>query len=103
MDQDQAYKTIYKEAVRLQFKFRDSLDDNSQSAARSLENEIQKLVDEIEVKRNPRGLDDRVKSIQRQLKNIDQDESPVMEEKEADSLHNEYEHLRMDLRKLPGY
>lgn len=97
------YQAAHRQAVNLQFKFRDHLDDKSQPMARTLENEIQRVVDEFEKETNPRSIEDRIKQLQQLLKDVDRSEPKVMDNRHADSLHQEFEHLRMSLRKFDNF
>lgn len=91
-------ENIYKQAVAMQFKFRDYLDDGRHPVAKQLQTEIQRLVDEIEMKKNPRSLEDRLKSIIRQLAAADG--TPVMSNHHVDDLRDRCEDLQQSLRKL---
>ncbi len=100
---NEQYRAIHKQAVDLQFRFRDCVKDTNQSTGRSLESQVQKLVDSIEAQANPRSLEDQIKQIQRQLKDLDQSDPPVIDNNRAEGLHDDYERLRMDLRELDNY
>ncbi len=89
---------IYKQATQLQFKLRDYLDQPNHAAATQLSNEVQRLTDEIESKKNPRSLEDRVKTIIRQLEVAER--AQVLDDNHADDLRDRCEDLRQDLRKL---
>jgi len=89
---------IYKQAVALQFKFRDFRDDRSHPLNRQLETEFQRLVDEIEMQKNPRSLEDRVKQLIRVLEGVDG--SPAISNHHVDELKDRCENIRDDLRKL---
>ena len=100
---DSQYKTARQQAVNLQYKFRDSLDDKSQPMARTLESEIQRIVDDFEVKKNPRSIDDRIKQLQRQLRDVDRGDPPVMDNRHAEHLYDSFEDLRLSLRDFDNY
>lgn len=89
---------IYKQAIALQFKFRDYRDDKNHPLSRQLETEIQRLTDEIENQKNPRSLEDRVKQIIRLLESADG--TPAMSNNHVDDLKDRSEAIRDDLRKL---
>lgn len=97
------YKAAQSQAGSLQLKFRDSLDDKSSPLARSLESEIQAVVDDLQVERNPRGIEDRIKQVQRLLKDTQHAETPIISPDAMNFLHERFEALRMELRKLPNY
>lgn len=100
---DQTYAPIYKQAVNLQNQFRDWLDDSNQPAARSLTNDIQRLVDEIESSKNPHSLEDRIRQIQRQLQDVQRQTPPCIGHGHSESLCDSFEQVRMSLRQLPNY
>lgn len=89
-------KDVYKQVIAHQFKFRDYLDDPSHPYAIRLKNDIQRLVDEIEIKKNARSLEDRVKSIIRQLE--DAEGSPIMDNHHLRDLQSRFESVRGDIR-----
>lgn len=89
---------IYKEIVNFQHKCRDYTDDKSSNTARTLEQEVQRLEDEAQVKRNPRSLEDRVKSVVHILEQAAEEE--VMTSAHADELIDRCEDFRKDLQKL---
>ena len=100
---DPFYHPIYEQAKSLQYKFHDVVNDAHHPAANILRNEIHKLVEDIEVKKNPRTIEDRLKIIQRQLKEVEHQSHPVMHYEHADYLHTSYEHMRQNLRKFDNY
>ena len=61
---------LYKEVLAFQRRCRDYLDEPSASLARSLTNEVQKLEDEVQVKKNARSVENRVKSVARILEDM---------------------------------
>ena len=89
---------IYKQAIDLQFKFRDYRDEKSHPVSLQLERQIQRLTDDIESQKNPRSLEDLVKQIIRILSEADG--SGVMDNRHIDDLKDRCENIRDDLRKL---
>lgn len=89
---------IYKQAVAMQLKFRDYRDDRNHTLNRQLENEFQRLVDEIEMQKNPRSLEDRVKRLIGVLNSVDG--SPAISNRDVDELKDRCENIRDSLRKL---
>lgn len=89
---------VYKEIVSLQHRCRDYIDDPASSAARSLEQEVQRLEDEAQVQKNPRSLEDRVKNIIRLLRQAGDEKA--MSPHHADELIDRCEDLRRELQKL---
>lgn len=97
------YKSAHQQAVNLQFRFRDCIEDKDHPAARELESEIQKVVNDLEAQVNPRSVEDLITRVQQQLKNLDQNNPPVMDNTKAEGLHDDYERLRMDIREMDNY
>lgn len=89
-------KEIYKQVIAHQFKFKDYLDDPAHPIAARLRTDIQRLVDEIEIQKNARTLEDRVKAIIRQLE--DAEGSSVMDNHHLRDLLDRFEAVRTDLR-----
>lgn len=89
---------IYQRIVSLQRNFRSYVDQPQAPAARSLEAEIQRLEDEAQVGKNPRSLEDRIKGIIRQLKNVN--DSAVIDDRHANDLRDQLEEIRSALRSI---
>jgi hypothetical protein len=100
---DQQYKNALKVAESLEFKIKDYLDDKSHNTAQTLTEEARQLVDDLEVKKNPRSVEGRVKSIMQTLKSVRGFASVVMDPDHAEHLYREYEKLMMSLRKFDNY
>lgn len=100
---DAQYKVARDEAVGLQFKFRDSLEDKGLPLARSLESEIQRVVDDLQTERNPRTIDGQVKQVQRLLKDTQHADPLVMSAQDMNFLHERFEAFRMSLRKFDNF
>jgi hypothetical protein len=88
----------YKQAVQLQFKMHDYFDDAGHQLAQQLKKMVQQVVDEIEMKKNPRSLEDRVKGVIRHLESLEG--SSVMSNHHIDDLRDRCEDMRQALRKL---
>lgn len=91
---------IYKQALDVQHKLRDYLDMDDDPAARQLTSDVQRLTDEIEMQKNPRTVEDRVKNIIRQLESLN---GAVMSADHTDDLRDRCLDMCQDLRKLTGY
>lgn len=99
-DNDQFYHPIYAQAKDLQNKFHDMLGSGSHPAAGALQHEIRDLVEDIEVRKNPLTIENRVKSIQNQLKQIERQGHTFMNYDHANYLHHSYEQMRGEIRRL---
>lgn len=100
---NEQYKEALKHAENLEHKLKDLIDNKQHSISQSLLSEAKRLVDELENKKNPRSLEDRVKSIMTLLHHADQEGEAVMDHRHSQSLHHEYEHFMMSLRKFDNY
>jgi len=89
---------IYQQIVNLQRNFRSYADQPQAAAARSLETEIQRLEDEAQVRKNPRSLEDRIKSIIRQLDALN--DPKVIDDHHVNDLRSQLENISAALRSL---
>lgn len=89
---------LYQEIVSFQRRCNDFTDNKEHSLARTLQQEVQRLEDEAQVRKNPRSLDDRVKRIMGLLEETE--EHQVMSHAHADELIDHCEEFRKELRKL---
>ncbi|HSX29660.1 MAG TPA: hypothetical protein VLE73_03815, partial [Candidatus Saccharimonadales bacterium] len=64
---DPVYDPVYKQARDLQFQVHDSIDNQNHPSAMVLKNEMQHLVDELEQRKNPRDIENRIKAIQHSM------------------------------------
>ena len=97
---DQFYHPIYAQAKDLQYKFHDIVGNADHPMAHTLRNEIHDLVEDIEVRKNPLTIEQRVKTIQNQLKQIEHQGHSFMNYDHANYLHHSYERMRSDIRRL---
>ena len=102
MSIDPAYQQMHNKALQLQYNFQDLLDETNPTAS-LLHREAKHLVDEIEMQKNPRDLESRIKLIQSQLKQVEHQGKPMMSVDHANSIHQNYEHMRQEIRNLPHY
>ncbi len=89
---------VYKAAQNLQFKLRDYLDDPNSGASQNLTKEVQRLIDEIEMKRPPMAIVQRAESVMRMI-NIARD-AQSMDHSHADDLYDRAEDIRQNSRAL---
>lgn len=89
---------LYKEIVTFQSRVNDQIDDHSHAIAKNLKQEIQRLEDEAQVRKNPRSLENRVKQIIRILEQAGHAE--VMSHNHVHHFIEECEQFRRKLQKL---
>jgi hypothetical protein len=90
---------LRKAVINMQFKIKDLMDEPNDSAAGRLNNEVQGLEDDLQVKKNARTIEDRVKRIINLLEG-DARRAPIMNIEHLQMLQKWFEDLRDDLRKL---
>lgn len=98
MSQD--YKDLRSQADRIFYRFNDVLDDRG--AAGSLASEVRNVVEDFDMQKAPRSVEDRIKRLVEQLKRV-RSEGKIMDAGDADDLIDRYEELREQLRRLPNY
>ncbi len=89
---------LHKDIINLQRSFRDKLDDRNHSGAKELDNAIQRLEDDIQVKKNPRSVEDQIKRVIQQLSNADG--KGFMDNPDLDDFKDRFEDMRRDVQKL---
>jgi len=89
---------LYKEVLAFQRRCRDYLDEPSASLARSLTSEVQKFEDEVQVKKNARSVENRVKSVMRILE--DMRGGSEMSVSHVDELIRQCEDFQSALRRM---
>jgi hypothetical protein len=88
---------IYKQVIELQNKFRGYIDQPNSLMGVNLRNEIQRLEDDVQTKKNKGSLEARAKGIVKLLDNAD---SSVMDDNHIDDLRDRCLDLIQDIRKL---
>ena len=103
--EDQQYHDLFDQATRMQYKFHDYTAGQAshQPMARALQNEIHQLVQDISTERSPRSIEDRIKTIQRQLEQTKHVSEPFMNFNNHDDMHDNFEDMRNDVRKFTHY
>ena len=89
---------LHREALAFQSKLQGYIDDHSHNIAQSLKREAQTFEDEVQVNKNPRSIEDRVKNIIRLLEQARDQE--VISHGDATELIRNCEDFREKLRKL---
>lgn len=89
---------LHRDIISLQRNFRDRLDDRSHQGARELDTAIQRLEDDIQVKKNPRSIEDQIKRVIQLLNNADG--KGFMDDRDIDDFKDRFEVMRRDVQKL---
>ena len=100
---DPNYKEYHKQALDLQYKFHDVVDNHADPRMQSLQREVHALVEDIESNKNPRHVEDRLKVIDHQLLEARSAGGQLMSYGDIDGLHHSYQHLRENIRRMPNY
>lgn len=91
---------IHKSVLRFENKLKSSVDNWDNGVAQSLKSNIQRLIDEIEMQKNPRTLEERLKSLRQQIQNLSGD--GIMDYAHQDELIDEVDNLIQAIRKVEG-
>ncbi len=100
---DTQYKTAHKQAEMLKNKALDLLDDKEHSHARELISSAQEIMTNLQVKLNPRSVEDKIKRLVRHLEEMKQAGDAVMDFQHLDFLKRHYEELGRDMRQFDNY
>jgi hypothetical protein len=99
---DPSYQALHARARELQYNFQDILGHGNPTAD-LLHREARELVDDIEKSKNPRDLENRIKIIQNQMKQIEHRGQNLMSYDHANAIHHNYETMRQDIRRFHNY
>ena len=106
MELDDQYNPAHKQAVALQDKFHDYVglrQMHYDPRATLLQHEIHHLVGEIEGRKDPRTIEHRIKTIERELQENRLHENPIMHYDHINELHGHYRDLREQVRRFSNY
>ena len=98
------YQSLYDRSRGLQDQFHNTLGDNQYNPmAQVLRTEIHNLTDDLEMKKAPRDIESRIQTIQRSFLEMQNNGTAPINAEHAAGFHTDYEHMRMDVRRLPHY
>ena len=100
---DPTYQPFYNQARQLQFQLHDALGNAEHPAAHAMRTEMQHLVDDLEVHKNPRDIENRIKTLQRQMLEVRSQNHSFMNYEHADHFHDNFDRMRQDVRRLSTY
>jgi len=98
---DPNYQELRRQADRLFHRFNDCVDDKN--VTRQLQEELRDVVEDLESNKKPRSVEDRIKRVLQELEELKDGDGQSIDYADIDELHDGYEELRADLRKLPNY
>lgn len=100
---DAHYEPYWHQAMQLKHQTQDVINDHGHPTAMVLHHETNQLVEDIEMHRQPRAIEDRIKQIQRQLIEARAQGDQVINYDHNQHLHHNYEQMRNSVRRLPHY
>lgn len=100
---DPSYQPIYKRAIELQNQVHDAMGDPNHPSAFALRQEIQHLADDLEVRKNPHDIEDRIKTIQHTMLQARNQPHSFINVEHADYFHHSYEQMRLNVRRFHDY
>lgn len=103
MSLDPSYQPLYHQVRDLQFQVHDALDNPNHPSATVLRNEMQHLMDDIEVRRSPRDIENRIKTIQHSMLEARSQPHSFMDSSHADHFHRTFEQMRLGMRHFSDY
>jgi hypothetical protein len=103
MSIDPQYQPLYNQHRDLRYQVQDALDDPNHPSAHLLHNEMQHLEDELEQRKNPRDIENRIKTIQHTLLEARSQPHSFMSFEHADHFHRTYEDMRRSVREFHNY
>lgn len=89
---------LYKQILAFQHRSNDYIDDPTHHVATSLKQAVQRLEDDVQVKKNPHSVEGQIKRVLQLLEKASEDS--VMSHHHADELIKQCEEFIQDLRKL---
>ena len=96
------YQPIYNQAKDLQYKFHDFLGQTNPTA-HVLHSEMKSLVNDIELGKNPRDIENRIRVVQNQMAQVQHQGQPLMSYEHADYFHHNFEQMRQQVRHFGNY
>jgi hypothetical protein len=100
---DPTYQPFYNRARQLQNQLHDALGTTEHPTAFAMRQEMQHLVDDLEVRKNPRDIENRIKTLQRQMLEARNQGAHLMTYEHTDHFHDSYEQMRQDVRRMNSY
>lgn len=97
------YEPFLHQVDDLKYKIKDALDQPNHSTARALHDDLEDLISDLRTNKHPRNIEDRLKEMQRRLREAHDNPGSYMNVEDADHFHRLLEEMRMRLRQLPNY
>lgn len=94
------YNDFHNHARDLEFRVHDLIDNHAHPEAHALREEVRLLKEDFEQGRNPRSIESRMETIQRQLMQNQHSNQPYMDVSHSTDLHRHMQDMRMAIRKF---
>lgn len=102
---DDYHKNLERQLRDFRFDVNDRFDNPNDPVARVIHNELQKAEDMAQSGQNLRSIEDRLKTVQRQLQqsqNLNA-ERRIINPEHSEAFYHQMERMRMDMRRHPRY
>ena len=100
---DPLYQPYYQRSRDLEFHVHDVLGGHQQHpTAHVLREEVRRLTEDFEQKRNPRDVENRIKIIQRQIRQAETSDR-LLSPQHSRAMFDTFERMRRDIRNHPHY
>jgi uncharacterized protein YPO0396 len=96
------YQPIYNQVRQMQYKFNDYLGPNNPTA-HVLHSEVHQLMNDIQLNKHPRDIENRIKVIQNEMHNVEHNGQQFMSYGHAEGMHKNFENMRRDVRHFGNY
>lgn len=96
------YQPIYNQARDLQYKLHDFV-GRTNPTAHLLQQEVQHLVTDIQLSKNPRDVENRIKTIQNHMTQVEHQGQNLMTYEHGNLLHHNFENMRQQVRSFHNY
>lgn len=102
---DPYYQSLEKQLQDLRFKVHDTMDNPNDPMARVIHNEIQKAEDLAQEGHNLRSIEERIRTVQRQLQQSQhaQTNGRIMSVEHSEAFYHHLERMRNDMRRHPHF
>ena len=100
---DDQYHALQQSVINLQYKFHDLTAGSQRPEVMTLQSEIHHLVDDIEQRKNPHTIEDRVKNVQNLLEQSQHAADPAIHQQNFSFLHSSFDQVRQSLHGFEHY
>lgn len=100
---DRTYQQHQQRARRLEDQVKDMMDDHNHPQARLLHEEFRRLTEDFEQQKNPRSIEARMNTIERQLQQAEHSNDRFMNVNHVTGLQDHVRDWKQEVRKFPHY